>query len=167
MFTAYISIGSNIGNKKKNLEAAIELLGRDEKIQVRKVSPFYRTEPQNFKDQDWFVNGAVQIDTQHEVDELLTVLKTIERDLDKAGKSFRWGPRIIDLDIVYYEDLVLETGQLTVPHPRMHERCFVLRPLCDIGPSTIHPVLKMKSTALLKSVEKDKNQTVLPLKEEE
>ena len=82
--------------------------------------------PQNFTDQDWFVNGALKIETSLEPETLLGTLKKIEKQLDPEGKPFRFGPRIIDLDIIYFGDLVLETSVLQLPHPRMHERCFVL-----------------------------------------
>jgi len=162
----YLSIGSNIGDKKKNLETATILLNRHDKIDVKKVSPFYKTEPQNFKDQDWFVNAAVKIKTRLDPESLLTVIKTLEKDLDQDGKPFRFGPRIIDLDIVYYDDLVFKTNRLEIPHPRMHKRCFVLIPICDIGAHTIHPVLKLRSDELLKKIEKQETQKVILLDEE-
>ncbi|NOX33882.1 MAG: 2-amino-4-hydroxy-6-hydroxymethyldihydropteridine diphosphokinase [Deltaproteobacteria bacterium] len=164
---AYLSIGSNIGNKKKNLENAITLLRGQERLHVIKVSHFYKTEPQNFTDQDWFVNAALKITTILKPDELLNTLKGLENDLDKEGKHFRFGPRIIDLDIVYYDDLVLKTPVLEIPHPRMHERCFVLIPICDIGANVIHPVLKLRSDELQKKIEKQEAQKVLLLDEED
>ncbi len=162
----YISIGSNIGDKKKNLENAITRLHKLNKIDVIEVSSFYKTQPQNFTDQDWFVNAALKIKTLLDPSELLAVLKTVEKDLDKDGKSFRFGPRVIDLDIIYYEDLILKTKTLEIPHPRMHERCFVLIPMCDIGAHTIHPVLKCRSDELLKKIEKQETQKVILLDKE-
>lgn len=162
----YLSIGSNVGDKKKNLDHAIRLLRDHDRIDVIRVSFFYKTEPQNYTDQDWFVNAALKIKTALVPHDLLVVLNTLEKDLDKAGKSFRFGPRIIDLDIVYYDDLILKTRHLEIPHPRMHERCFVLRPICDIGAHAIHPVLKLRSDELLKKIEKQETQKVILLDEE-
>lgn len=164
--TAYLSIGSNIGNKKKNLEDAIDLLARHEKIEVKDVSLFYKTEPMNYADQDWFVNAALKVKTILSPEDLLVELKGLEKTLDKDGKSFRFGPRIIDLDIVYYDDVVLKTHDLEIPHPRMHDRCFVLKPICDIGAHTIHPVLKCRSDELLNKLEEQETQKVILLDKE-
>jgi len=165
--TAYLSLGSNIGDKQKNLNNAITLLNEFSKIDVVKVSSFYKTQPQNFTDQDWFVNAAVQIKTGLDPEKLLLTLKDLEKNLDKEGKSFRFGPRIIDLDIIYYEDLVLKTKVLEIPHPRMHERCFVLIPVCDIGAHTIHPILNCRSDELLKKIGKQETQKVILLDQED
>jgi len=162
-----LSIGSNRGDKKKNLEDAIHLLGKHEAINIISVSSFYMTEPQNFMDQDWFLNAALKIKTGLGPEDLLIVLKQLEKSLDKDGKAFRFGPRAIDLDIIYYDNLALKTGILEIPHPRMHERCFVLVPLCDIGPQEIHPVLKLRSDELLKKIELQETQKVILLKEGE
>ncbi len=166
-YQAYLSIGSNRGEKKKNLDEAINRLAGHERIKVVSVSSFYMTEPQNFKDQDWFLNAAVKIETELGPEDLLVVLKQLEKSLDKDGKAFRFGPRTIDLDIIYYDSLVLKTGALEIPHPRMHERCFVLVPLCDIGSEEIHPVLKLSADELLKKIERQETQKVMLLKEGE
>ncbi len=166
MNTAYLSIGSNIGDKKKNLDDAINFLDRHDKIDVVAVSLFYKTQPQNYIDQEWFVNAALKIETKLAPEKLLATLKSLEKTLDKNGKSFRFGPRIIDLDIIYYENVVLKTDQLEIPHPRMHERCFVLMPICDIGAHEIHPVLKQRSDELLKKIEKQETQKVILLEKE-
>lgn len=162
----YLSIGSNIGDKQQNLENAIKRLHKLNKIDVIEVSSFYKTQPQNYTDQDWFVNAALKIKTLLDPLELLAVLKTVEKNLDKDGKSFRFGPRVIDLDIIYYEDLILKTKILEIPHPRMHERCFVLIPMCDIGAHTIHPILKCRSDELLKKIEKQETQKMILLDKE-
>ncbi len=165
MNTAYLSIGSNLGDKKKNLDDAIALLKKHDSIDLLDVSRFYKTEPQNFKDQEWFVNAAVKIETDLEPENLLLSIKSIEKDLDKDGKPYRFGPRIIDLDIIYYSNLILKTDVLEIPHPRMHERCFVLIPMCDIGDSEIHPIFKIRSDELLKKKEKQENQKDIRLKQ--
>lgn len=166
--TAYLSIGSNKGDKAANLHLAIACLDVHPSLQVTAVSRFYKTQPQNFIDQDWFVNAAVKIqsDTSDPL-VLLTILKQIETQMDKQGKSFRFGPRKIDLDIIYFADMVLKTDALEIPHPRMHERSFVLQPMCDIGPGVIHPVSKMTTRELLKQIEKQENQAVIVLDKED
>jgi 2-amino-4-hydroxy-6-hydroxymethyldihydropteridine diphosphokinase len=163
MHTAYLSIGSNLGEKKKNLDNAISFLENIKEINVIKVSSFYKTEPQNFKDQNWFVNAALKIKTDLEPEDLLFAIKAVEKKLDKDGKPFRFGPRIIDLDIIYYDDLIFKTDNLEIPHPRMHERCFVLIPVCDIGAQEIHPVLNLRSDKLLNNLEKTETQKVILL----
>jgi 2-amino-4-hydroxy-6-hydroxymethyldihydropteridine diphosphokinase len=164
--TAFLSIGSNLGDKKQNLEKAVALLQNHDSITLDKVSRFYRTQPQNYTDQDWFVNAALKVQTSLLPEQLLAELKTMERQMDKMGKPFRFGPRIIDLDIILYDDLVLKTQDLEIPHPRMHERCFVLIPLCDIGALQVHPVFKLKSEELLEKIEKQEAQEVILLEEE-
>jgi 2-amino-4-hydroxy-6-hydroxymethyldihydropteridine diphosphokinase len=162
---AYLSIGSNIGDKAKNLKDTLEILQQHEHMDLLSVSPFYKTEPQNYKDQAWFVNAAAKVSTDLSPERLLAELKHIEKALDKNGKAFRFGPRIIDLDIIYYEDLVYTSSELEIPHPRMHERCFVLVPLCDIASDEIHPVLNVRSDELLKKIESREAQKVIPQKE--
>lgn len=162
-----MSIGSNKGNKAGNLSRAIRHLKKDAHIRVTEVSGFYRTAPQNYTDQDWFVNAALKIDTRYGPEALLDALKSMEAFLDTDGKPFRFGPRIIDLDIIYYGTQVLKTDRLELPHPRMHERCFVLKPLCDIGKTAVHPVLNLTPDALLKQIKTDENQAVIPLDQEE
>jgi 2-amino-4-hydroxy-6-hydroxymethyldihydropteridine diphosphokinase len=162
-FTAYLSIGSNKGDKRENLNQAIDCLNHHKQIRVTGVSSFYRTQPQNFEDQDWFVNAALKIETPAEPLELLNILKQVENFLDKEGKAFRFGPRIIDLDIIFFQDMIFKTDTLEIPHPRMQERCFVLRPMCDIGGDAIHPMLKKTPGQLLKGIEKQTSQEVILL----
>ena len=164
--SVYLSIGSNIGDKKRNLDDVINLLDKHEEIEVISISSFYMTEPQNFKDQDWFLNAALKIKTGLGPEDLLVIFKQFEKTMDKDGKVFRFGPRTIDLDIIYYDDLVIKTETLEIPHPRMHERCFVLVPLCDIASEEIHPVFNLRSDELLRNIEQQKTQKVILLKEE-
>lgn len=166
--TAMLSIGSNKGDKPANLHLAIACLDTHEQIEVLAVSRFYKTQPQNFVDQDWFVNAAVKIQCRtSDPETLLKMLKQMESHIDKQGKSFRFGPRKIDLDIIYFNDLVVKTPELEIPHPRMHERHFVLRPMCDIDPGAVHPVLGLTTQALFNQIETQENQAVIPLDEEE
>jgi len=155
-----------VGTRKKNLETAIKALDGFNDIDVRAVSGFYRTQPQNYIDQDWFVNAVLKIETSLDPDALLSALKAVEKKLDRDGKPFRFGPRIIDLDIIYYDELVFKNQELEIPHPRMHERCFVLVPMCDIGADAVHPVFHLKPGDLLENIEKKETQKVIFLDKE-
>ena len=164
--TVFLSIGSNVGDKVKNLDNAVDRMSEHDHMHVIEVSAYYKTEPQNFTDQDWFVNAAVKISTDLEPMPLLDALKDLEIILDKDGKPFRFGPRKIDLDIIYFDDRIYQSSRLEVPHPRMHERCFVLVPLCDIGPKMCHPVSGLTPDELLKRIEKQETQKVILLDKE-
>lgn len=161
--SVYISLGSNLGNKKKNLLSAIILLKEHDKIRIIDISPFYKTEPVDYLDQDWFVNAVLKAETFLEPQELLNFLKETEVKLKQGKKSIRFGPRIIDLDIIYYGNIIINTKALVIPHPRMHERCFVLKPLCDIETEIVHPVYKLKPDELLTKLNNKDNQEVMLL----
>jgi len=150
MAIAYIGIGSNLGNRQKNCLRAIELLQKKDII-VTKRSSLYETEPWGVKDQPRFINMAVEIDTSLKPKELLKILKNIEKELGRE-KSSKWGPRIIDLDILLFDDIILNKDNLKIPHPLMHERDFVLRPLCEIAPDIYHPLLKMRMHELMQKI---------------
>ncbi|MBI4681751.1 MAG: 2-amino-4-hydroxy-6-hydroxymethyldihydropteridine diphosphokinase [Nitrospirae bacterium] len=150
MPTAYIGIGSNLGSREDNCTAAIKHL-IDSGIKVLKLSSRIETEPWGLRDQPNFINMAIMIQTGLTPEDLLKLLKKIEIELGRAP-GLRWGPRIIDLDILLYDDLVFETPDLKIPHPGTSDRYFVLRPLAEIAPDTIHPVLKKSIRALLDSL---------------
>lgn len=150
MAIAYIGIGSNLGNRQKNCLRAIELLQKKDII-VTKRSSLYETEPWGVKDQPRFINMAVEIDTSLEPKKLLTILKNIEKELGRE-KSSKWGPRTIDLDILLFDDIILNKDNLKIPHPLMHERDFVLRPLCEIAPDIYHPLLKIRMHELMQKI---------------
>ena len=152
MAIAYIGIGSNLGNRQKNCLRAIELLEKRGTI-VKKRSSMYETEPWGVKDQPQFINMAIEIETELEPHELLRILKDVEREVGR-GVTFKWGPRIIDLDILLFDDLFLRGDNLQIPHALMHERDFVLKPLCEIAPDRIHPLLKVSMCDLLKKLTK-------------
>ncbi len=152
MAVAYIGIGSNLGKREENCLHAIELLQRREII-VKKRSALYETEPWGITKQPRFINMAVEIETRLEPKDLLGVLKEIEKVMGRE-KSPKWGPRIIDLDILLFDDMVLKEDELEIPHPLMHERDFVLRPLCEIAPDKIHPLLKMRICDLMQRLVK-------------
>lgn len=161
--TVYISVGSNIGDKLDNCQKNINILAASPSVSLKVQSRFYKTEPVDYTDQDWFVNAAIKIETFLEPFELLKKLKSIENDAGRTDKSIRFGPRVIDLDIILFDDIIVNTPELTIPHPRMHKRCFVLRPLCDIAPDIIHPVLKKNIKYLLDTIN-DKDQRVILFK---
>ncbi|MBI5203665.1 MAG: 2-amino-4-hydroxy-6-hydroxymethyldihydropteridine diphosphokinase [Nitrospirae bacterium] len=139
MATIYIGIGSNIGNREENCRKAIKLI-KENGIAVKKESSMHETEPWGVKDQPKFINMAIEIETNKKPEDLLGILKNIENQMGRT-ESVKWGQRIIDLDILLYDDLILETPHLEIPHPFMHEREFVLRPLVEIAPDKKHPVI--------------------------
>ena len=137
--TVYLSLGSNIGDGAANLNAAIE--GLRALGEVTAVSSFYDTEPVEFTRQAWFLNCAVKLETDKLPKQLLAALLRIERDMGRKRVVSK-GPRVIDLDILLFGSSIIGTPQLTVPHPAMHERRFVLEPLAEIAPDARHPVFK-------------------------
>lgn len=147
MPTAYIGIGSNLGKKRDNCRKAIEMMAK-EGLSIRALSSFYEMEPWGVKKQPAFVNMALMVETALKPKGLLKTLLRIE---DKMGRvrDFMWGPRLIDLDILLYDEMVIEEPELQVPHPLMHERVFVLEPLAEIAPRLRHPVLKKTIKELL------------------
>ncbi|MGL4569789.1 MAG: 2-amino-4-hydroxy-6-hydroxymethyldihydropteridine diphosphokinase [Clostridium sp.] len=148
---AFISFGSNIGNKEENLNTAIEHLNSTKGIEVIKVSSFLVTEPWGLEDQEEFLNGALKIKTTLSPEELMTELLNIEA-LMKRKRVIKWGPRIIDLDIIFYDNIVSDDEFVVIPHPRMEEREFVLKPLCEIAPNKLHPVLNKRVFRLLEEL---------------
>jgi 2-amino-4-hydroxy-6-hydroxymethyldihydropteridine diphosphokinase len=144
---AFIGLGSNLNNKEENLKNAIKLIDGLDLTKVVKVSSFYKTSPVGNVDQDWFLNAAIEISTSIPPDELLTALLGIENRMGRVRKE-KWGARIIDLDILFYDDVSLNEGDLTIPHPNLHERKFVLEPMKEIAPDYIHLVYK-KSISML------------------
>jgi 2-amino-4-hydroxy-6-hydroxymethyldihydropteridine diphosphokinase len=134
----YISLGSNLGDRLANLKAAISNLSTAILAVVQ--SSVYETSPWGYTDQPEFLNQAVKAQSNLDPHELLTFLKELETSLGRQ-ETFRFGPRLIDLDILFYDDLILNTPLLTIPHPRIAERAFVLIPLAEIAPDLVHPVL--------------------------
>ena len=140
--TVYLSLGTNLGNRAENLKQAITSL--PPQMTVKKKSKIYETPPWGYTDQETFLNQVVLATTYLEPEPLLKHLKRLEVALGRKA-SFRYGPRLIDIDILFYDDLIMETPSLTIPHPHVHERGFVLMPMMDIAPDHVHPVTK-KST---------------------
>lgn len=155
MSVSYIGIGSNLGNRHKNCLHAIELL-EIRGIKVKKKSSMYETGPWGVKDQPRFINMVIQIETSLMPHELLGVLKDIEKEIGRKD-SFHWGPRIIDLDILLFNEIVMNDKKLQIPHPYLHEREFVLRPLDEIAPDVIHPVLNMSINKLAHKMLRDRD----------
>ena len=139
----YLSIGSNMGDKGANCSAAIKALHLLPDTRVTKQSQLYSTEPVDYTDQEWFVNCVVEIKTGLEPLKLLEKLNNIEAQAGRVRKNtVRYGPRTLDLDILIYDDLIMKTPKLTIPHGRMHQRPFILKLICNLVPDLIHPVLK-------------------------
>jgi 2-amino-4-hydroxy-6-hydroxymethyldihydropteridine diphosphokinase len=147
--TAYICVGSNLGDKLENCRKGIDELIRDKACRLMDQSPVYKTEPVDYEDQDWFVNYVVKITTTFDPLELLEKLKSIEHHAGRTGDVVRFGPRVLDLDIIFYDQRVMDHSRLVIPHPRMHKRRFVLKPVCDIDPHISHPVLGRTVQSLL------------------
>ncbi len=141
--TAYVAVGSNMGDKHKNIRDAIGIIDESPDCRVVKVSSMYETKPVGFVEQEDFLNGAFEVKTLLTPHELMDKLLETEKVL-KRERVIRWGPRTIDLDIIFYDDLISYDDKVILPHPRMEERLFVLKPLCDIAPYFIHPVLKKR-----------------------
>ena len=153
--TAFISVGSNMGHKLENCRKAIAVLTNSGNCRLINQSRIYQTEPVDYRDQDWFVNYVVKIKTLLDPYALLEALKRIERDAGRKSDTVRFGPRVIDLDIIFYNNMVVNTKRLEIPHPRMHKRRFVLKPICDIDPDIIHPVIQRTMQSLLDTIDAD------------
>ncbi len=154
----YLGIGSNLGNRRKNVEKSFDLLKAEKEIRIKKRSSLYETKPVGGPKQRDFINAVVLIETTLAVKPLLKVLKSIESKLGRKKDAKIWGPRVIDLDILVYEQVVLKSKLLTVPHPMMHERFFVLAPFAEIAPEFKHPILKKTVGELLAELKKNDNQ---------
>lgn len=139
--TAYLGLGSNVGDREEYIEQAVFLLEKNPNIQVSKRSSNYETEAEGSGDQPPFINAAVQIRTRLAPHKLLEVCQEIETVLGRE-REVEWGPRTMDIDILLYEDEIISDDKLQIPHPLMHERMFVLKPLKEIAPHAVHPVLE-------------------------
>jgi 2-amino-4-hydroxy-6-hydroxymethyldihydropteridine diphosphokinase len=135
--TVYLSLGTNLGDRAANLKQAISSL--PPQMTVKAKSEVYETPPWGYTEQEPFLNQAVKATTYLDPEPLLKHLKRLEVALGRKA-TFRYGPRLIDIDILFYDDLTLETASLVIPHPHVHERGFVLMPLKDIAPDLVHPL---------------------------
>lgn len=159
---AYIGIGSNLGDPLVNCRRAIQAILADSRNRPVGCSPLYRTEPVGKKDQDWFVNGVLAVDTSLPPRNLLHFLQGIEKAMGRIRKE-RFGPRIIDLDILLYGDRTCREEDLQIPHPRLAERRFVLAPLQDLAPDLLHPETGRRISELLAAL--PQREKVIPLPE--
>ena len=145
----FVSVGSNLGDKIENCQKGIKGLLADGRSILVGSSSFYRTSPVDYKDQDWFVNLVVKIKTALNPFDLLNKIQGIQKAMGRKTGTVRFGPRVLDLDIIFFDDQVIQTDTLEIPHPRMHKRRFVLKPICDIEPSMMHPLLGRDMQSLL------------------
>ena len=134
----YIGIGSNLGNALKNCQHAVESLSLTAGVEITRVSPFYKTEPVGIENQNMFINSVVEIRTVLSARNLFQALQGIEKDMGR-DREVKGGPRIIDLDLLFYGQEVIQDADLIVPHPEIQRRRFVLEPICEIASYLIHP----------------------------
>jgi len=151
----YIGIGSNVGNKKENFLEALSRVAKLPDTKIVRESSFYESEPIGDA-KEWYVNGAIEIETKFKPDMLLKKFKNIERVMGRKKVKKRWGARIIDLDILLYDAAIVKKKNLRIPHPEMSSRKFVLLPLSEIAPQVIHPELGVTISELLINVKDNK-----------
>ena len=156
----YISVGSNLGDKLANCREGVDALVHSARCTLMGQSPFYRTEPVDYADQDWFVNGVVKVGTDRTAQALLGAMLAVEKAAGRVRGGVRFGPRVLDLDMIFYGDRVIDLPELTVPHPRMHKRRFVLKPICDIDSQFRHPLLNQTVGQLLEGLEATEQQVM-------
>jgi 2-amino-4-hydroxy-6-hydroxymethyldihydropteridine diphosphokinase len=152
MHTVYLALGSNLGDRAANLRTAIEAF--EPEIQSINCSAVYETPPWGYHDQSKFLNQVVEAETDLSPTELLDHIKELEQQLGRR-ETFKYGPRMIDLDIIFFDDEVVDSPPLIIPHPRMAERGFVLMPLADIAPHFKHPILGDSVSDLLSKVDQE------------
>ena len=164
--TALLGLGSNLGDREQYLKTAVDQLGKDDYIKVKKVSSYIETEPYGPVDQPDFLNAAVLVETLYTAEELLMVTSDIEQDA-KRERIIHWGPRTLDIDILLFDDEIISTERLTVPHKEMHLRDFVLRPADEIAPYLMHPVFKKTIHQLLEELRNKEEHAAKPYIDEE
>jgi 2-amino-4-hydroxy-6-hydroxymethyldihydropteridine diphosphokinase len=147
MTKVYLSLGSNLGDRGANIAHAVDELRRHG-VGITRASSLYETEPVEIREQEWFLNGVVEAETEKSAAELLRVMLEIERAMGRV-RGVKYGPRVIDLDILFFGSEAIESEELVVPHPRLAERKFVLVPLSEIAPELKHPILRKSAAELL------------------
>ena len=153
---AYLGLGANIGERHENLKRAIQLLNAGPHVEVTKESSIYETAPYGKTDQPDFLNMVLEVETNLEPIELLEFCLSVENELGRVREEV-WGPRIIDIDVLMYEDLEIDIDNLIVPHEEMHLRKFVLEPLNEIAPNAVHPTFNKTVKELLEELNGDNN----------
>ncbi len=139
----YIAAGANLGAKEETIREAIVEIEKLKDCKVTKISSFYVTQPVGYEEQDEFVNCVFEIETLQTPKELMDTLLEVEQ-MFRRERIIRWGPRTLDLDIIFYEDMISYDEHILIPHPRAHERQFVMKPMCDINPYFVHPVYRKR-----------------------
>jgi len=156
---AYVGLGANLGEPRQQLQEAIARLHTTEEIEVVRASSFYRTPPLGPPGQPWYINAVIQVRTRLTPEELLRVLHRVEEDLGRVRRE-RWGPRLIDLDLLLYNGVILSGPDLCLPHPEMHKRSFVLMPLAEIASQAWHPALEETASELLAKLDPSDRESV-------
>jgi 2-amino-4-hydroxy-6-hydroxymethyldihydropteridine diphosphokinase len=156
MKSVFLGIGSNLGNREINMQQAIEHVGK-RVGEVFRTSAIYETEPWGFQSDDAFLNMVIAVETQSNPHDLLSEILNIESSLGRVRNKVHYSSRIIDIDILLYEDVVLSEPDLTIPHALLHKRRFVLIPLCELASDLVHPVLKKTFRELLDACEDSSN----------
>ncbi|MFZ5451104.1 MAG: 2-amino-4-hydroxy-6-hydroxymethyldihydropteridine diphosphokinase [Thermodesulfobacteriota bacterium] len=159
---AYIGLGANLGDPRRQLAVALEKLAAVEEVEVLKVSRFYLNPPMGPPGQPWYVNAVAQVRTRLEPEDLLRALQQVELVLGRV-RGEHWGPRIIDLDLLLYDGLIMSGRELTLPHPEMHRRACVLVPLAEIAPQAWHPVLEKTAAELLARLDQAVQDSMQPV----
>ncbi len=144
----FLGIGSNIGDASANCVAAVKGISDVDGVRALRCSSLYKTQPVGFEEQDWFVNGVVEIRTMLDPRALMDAMQGVEKKMGRH-RGEKWGPRIIDIDILLYDQLVLDEKDLVIPHAELHKRRFVLVPLNEIAPCAIHPAFGISAHGLL------------------
>jgi len=143
----YLGFGSNIGDKKKNINNALHRIAQFKGCIITKISSFYKTKPWGYKKQEDFLNLVAEINAIYPPEEFLYFLQHVEKEMGRI-EICKWGPRIIDIDILFCDNMILETEDLKIPHPLLHQRDFVLKPMVELAADYVHPYLKLSMREL-------------------